>query len=135
VQFDPRDPAIAYAGTGAGLFESKDGAASWSNAGLAGWSIGTLLIDPQNTNTLYAEAAFSPDDDTNISKVFKSADGGATWNDLVSNARLLAIDPQDGRTIYALAGGSPPDLFKSTDGGLDTASAPWSFDAHVPFQR
>ena len=117
VRFDPRDPSIAYAGTGAGLFKSKDGAASWQNTGLSGWSIGSLLIDPQNTNTLYAQAVFSPDEDTDISKVFQSTDGGATWSDLVSDARLLAIDPQDGRTLYVLAGGSPPDLFKSTDAG------------------
>ncbi len=59
---DPQDPGIIYAGTGVGVFKSKDGGASWNNAGLNGFGVSALIIDPQTPTILYARAA-GPDVD------------------------------------------------------------------------
>src|SRR5206468_3734344 len=81
---DPQTPTTLYAGTGgSGVFKSTDGGASWSavNTGLpySGPSytphysyVPALAIDPQTPATLYAG--------TSGSGVFKSTDGGASWN-------------------------------------------------------
>ncbi len=120
IAIDPDDSTTVYAGTAIGVFKSTDRAATWSNSGLNGWKVNSLFIDPRNTSTLYAAADFTPDPDADtITKVFKSTDAGATWNDLVTGATLLAIDPQDTSTLYALAGGYPQGLYKSVDGGAN----------------
>jgi photosystem II stability/assembly factor-like uncharacterized protein len=108
-----------YAGTGndysapqgfLGMFKSTDSGASWLpiNNGLAGLfdirsSISALVIDPQNSNILYAG--------TTGGGVFKSSDGGANWcrfNDGLANldVRVLAVAPGNPNTLYAgTAGG------------------------------
>ena len=119
---DPQDPATVYAGTGVGVFKSKDGGTSWSNAGLTGWIVSSLVIDPHNAATIYAATVGHADEDVDTIKIFKSLDEGATWNEAGSGlpaaccVASLSIDPQDSRTLYAFAGG-PWKLFKSTDGG------------------
>ncbi len=90
---------------------------SWSNAGLIGWWVESLLINPKDPSVLYAGAEDVPDDDSDgITRVFKSTDGGASWNDIVPGVRLRAIDPQDTDTLYGVVG---LGLFKSTDGGAN----------------
>ncbi|HEY3743231.1 MAG TPA: hypothetical protein VGL53_25470 [Bryobacteraceae bacterium] len=76
---------------------------SWKNLGpgnIAGLAR-TLLFDPQNPGTMYT---------TGINGgVWKSVDGGATWNELgdflpVLVIGSLALAPQDSNTIYAGTG-------------------------------
>ena len=125
--FDPQDSNTIYTGTGAGVFKTYDGGASWSNAGLTGWSVAGLVIDPQNPSTLYAATGVYADDDSSSNKVYKSTDGGATWNEADSGLpaqgpcciQLLAITWQNTARLYALAGGPPRQLFTSTDGGAN----------------
>jgi photosystem II stability/assembly factor-like uncharacterized protein len=76
------------------------------------------VVDPQNPDTLYAAGAFG---DPGRDGVFKSSDGGASWNAINSGlparsgVHVLAIDPQNSRTVYAGSSGS--GVFKSVDGG------------------
>jgi hypothetical protein len=74
-----------------------------------------LVVDPQSSENLYV--AFQN------GGVFKSTDGGATWNAANSglspgnpfySAVALAIDPGSPRTVYTV---SFSGIFKSTDGG------------------
>jgi hypothetical protein len=117
IAFDPHDPSTIYIGSGSGVFKSIDGGSTWNNSGLTGWSIPKILLDPQNTATIYAQASFTRDEDTDpVKKIFRSDDGGTTWNDLVTGATLIAIDPQVSGTLYALAGGFLQGLFKSRMG-------------------
>ena len=157
VAVDPQDSNTLYAGTStAGVFKSTDGGASWSmaNRGLpkptsypnnllttftTSYSVGALAIDPQNPETIYA--GVNPNWDgplpsTPAPTLFKSTDGGASWNaansgltaDLVNydgshftanlNVYSLAINPQDSNTLYAAGNVSNSGgIFKSTDGG------------------
>ena len=47
-------PGTIYAGTQTGLFRSDDSGASWSSAGLVGFNVHQVAIDPVDPNTLYA---------------------------------------------------------------------------------
>jgi hypothetical protein len=125
ITFDPHDPSTQYVGSGTGLFKSIDGGTTWNNTGLIGWSIPKIFLDPQNTSTVYVQATYLPDRDAaTITKIFRSDDGGATWNDLVTGATLMAVDPQVSGTLYALVG---QGLFKSTDSG-----ASWTLITGLP---
>ena len=98
---DPVDPATFYAGSDVGVFKSTDSGMSWMNTGMV--AVG-LVIDPKNSATLYALAP--TDDDLIATRLFKSTDGGATWNEgfwFPPGSSMLTIDPQEG-TLYALAG-------------------------------
>jgi photosystem II stability/assembly factor-like uncharacterized protein len=122
---DPAHPSILYAGTGSnyvaprgfrGLFKSIDSGASWSaiNSGLAnlldtGASMTTIVIDPANSNILYAGSSGGG--------VFKSSDGGAHWSPFnvgLANldVRVLAVAPGSRHILYA---GTAGGVFKITD--------------------
>jgi photosystem II stability/assembly factor-like uncharacterized protein len=122
---DSADPKVLYAATegnyGAprgfrGLLKSTDSGASWSRAGngLAvlvdtGARMTALVIDPANSNTLYAAASGAG--------VFKSSDGGANWsrlNDGLANldVRTLIGAPGARHTLYA---GTSGGVFKLVD--------------------
>ena len=118
VAIDPQNSRTLYGMTGAGLFKSTDGGASWSAAkpGLpASVSASSLVIDPQNSGTMYAV--------TDVD-VFKSTDGGANWSALKAELPMptnqfyasdtVVIDPQDSNTLYA---STRTGVFKSVDGG------------------
>ena len=118
---DPADPATFYAGTGVGVFKSQDSGTSWMNTGMLAAG---LVIDHKNSATLYALAL--ENDSSIATRLFKSTDGGATWNDvfwLPPYSSMLTIDPQEG-TLYAVAGNPRHSLFKSTDGGANWSALP-----------
>lgn len=104
------DPDLVYAGTGAGIYKTINGGATWSATG-SGLLPLSLIIDPTNANILYA--GFNGD-------LQKTIDGGDTW---VSSANgidnplvfSLAIDPNNPEVVYAGTAGT--GAFKSIDGG------------------
>src|SRR6516164_9420682 len=51
---DPQNLGVIYLGADVGVFKSKDGGASWNNAGLNGFVVRALIIDPQHPTILYA---------------------------------------------------------------------------------
>lgn len=105
------DPSLIYAGTGAGIYKTTNGGATWSATGSDLLPL-SLIIDPKNSNILYA--GFNGD-------LQKTTDGGDTW---VSSANginnpfvfSLAIDPNNTSVLYAGTAGS--GAFKSVDGGI-----------------
>jgi uncharacterized protein (TIGR03437 family) len=140
---DPLNPSTLYAGTGAGVFKSANGGASWTaiNDGLPRIGpppanpslptfpapIGTLAVDPLNSATLYAGTANNSPQSACC--IFKSTNGGVNWtaagNGLTSttpsglaftpSVQVLAIAPSSASTLYA--GTAAGGVFKSTDGG------------------
>src|SRR5262245_23484446 len=88
------------------------GSNKWTSIGPFGGSIQSMAIDPQNPSTLYTGTS---------SGIFKSTDGGTSWNSIsdVIAAWTLAIDPGTPSTLYAGGVG----LFKSTDGGTNWNAA------------
>jgi photosystem II stability/assembly factor-like uncharacterized protein len=129
---DPQNPGIIYAGTDVGVFKSTDGGASWNNAGLNGFPVSALIIDPEQPTIIYAVTTLRPDGGPpavlwSTAGVFKSTDGGGSWNALPVCCPLkLAIDPQNTGTLYALdavlrVGSGAVVVSRSTDAG-----ASWS---------
>ncbi len=94
---------------------SIDGAANWSPsaAGVAAFGVSDIRVAPGDPSTVYAGAN---------SGVYKSTDGGASWQ-LTGTAgaavvptlvRAVAVDASNASIVYAASGGG---LYKSTDGG------------------
>jgi photosystem II stability/assembly factor-like uncharacterized protein len=133
---DPQNSSTLYAGTTAcfqasgaagyveggenlcyrpAVFKTTDGGMGWSNAS-SGLPldffefVDSLVIDPQNSGTLYAAVDHGG--------IFKSTDEGVSWANslMASGAKALAINPQDGSTLYAA---NWSGMVKSTNGGAD----------------
>jgi photosystem II stability/assembly factor-like uncharacterized protein len=107
----------AYAGSdvGDGVFGSRDGGRSWRHLGPPGVIyVQTLAVEPANPDVVYAGV---------IGKthgLYKSADGGATWQRLDAldrDVEAISLDPDDPSTVYVTSNGSGGGVFASTDGG------------------
>ncbi|MGH9485445.1 MAG: glycosyl hydrolase, partial [Terriglobales bacterium] len=151
----PSNPKVIYAGTGEcdirndaipgdGIYKSADGGKTWTYAGLRQThTTCSLIIDPQNPDTVYAASlgqVFVPNSEGGI---YKTTDGGATWTKLlnVPGAGAMQLIAQAGhpnvlfaamwqaqRMPWGLTDGGPGSgLYKSTDGG-----ATWSNLIHNP---
>ncbi len=115
----PTDPNILYVGTGeantagdsyegAGMYKSTDAGASWSHIGLPNsYHIGRVVIDPLRPDTIYA-AVLGRLFGTNPERgVYRSEDGGTTWNQLLyvndsTGCVDLVYDPVSGRILAAM---------------------------------
>lgn len=78
---DPQRPEVLYAGTTSGVFRSADGGRSWTKAGRLGHSVMVVVVDPAQTQVLYAVER----------ELSRSADGGSTWSSLDSPAGRLPV--------------------------------------------
>jgi len=108
---DPKNAQTAYAGTYNGAYKTTDGGSTWNpiNSGLP--AIGTatqvwaLAIDPVNAGTLYAGTEFIyPDGNSYGGGLFKTTDGGGTWNPVTlmnPSVSALAVDPVNPQNVYA----------------------------------
>ncbi len=104
---DPADPQTLYAaahtwvGTGAGLWKSTNGGASWAR------------ISPESDRVSVYSVAISPADGavwmSTQTEVFVSRDGGATWKSAgappINSIGRLVPDPDDPGRLYAAGGG------------------------------
>lgn len=83
---------------GIGLFKSTDGGSSWFPSGFGlPWGVNSIVADPLNAGTLYAAGPHNNGASSFQGfGVFKSGDGGASWNE------VWAI-PTPGTGIYPLA--------------------------------
>lgn len=91
-----------------GVYKSEDVGRTWTLAGPQIQEIqwGTLEIDSQNGNFLYASARGE--------ELYWSSDGGDNWSRLAQGCWVLAIDPDDGAVAYC---GGGKTIMKTTDGG------------------
>jgi photosystem II stability/assembly factor-like uncharacterized protein len=143
----PSDPNVVYVGsgetsirssfsTGNGMYKSTDAGKTWKHIGLEdSFQIGSVLVDPKNPDIVYA-AALGHGYAANTERgVFKSTNGGQTWQKvLYKNADTGAVDlsfGSDSRTIFAAlwqtrrppwsvyppSDGPGSGLYKSTDAG------------------
>jgi len=142
----PSDANVVYAGTGSacprgnvspgdGIYRSTDAGASWEKIGLpeAG-QIGSIVVHPEDANLVYAGALghiFGPNEERGV---YRSKDGGATWEQVLgagnrAGAFELSMDPHNPRVLFAalwqverkpwtlISGGEGSGLWRSTDGG------------------
>src|SRR5271157_997419 len=143
---DPQNPNVVWAGTGEanvrntvsfgnGIYKSTDGGGHWKRVGLEGtFQISRIEIDPHHPNTVIVAAMGNPWADSAERGVYRTTDGGATWQKVLYigpsvGIADLAMDPQNPQVLYAAAyrfrrtpwsylGGGPEDaIYKSFDQG------------------
>ena len=111
----PKDSRTLYAGTNRGLAKSADGGATWIGLDTGADWVGQLVIDPQDSNIVYAVVYT-----TSFVDVIKSTNGGASWKPssrwVTWGSVALTIDPVTPSTLYAVGGNGGGGIFKSTDG-------------------
>ncbi len=146
------DPRIIYVGSGEGLqrpdlsvgdgiYKSTDSGQSWQHLGLSeglhdAQQISAIIVDPHDSKRVFAAVLGHPYGPNAERGVFRSIDGGATWQNVLykdenTGAVDLAFDPSNAQTVYAVLWaarqapweigesfkGPGSGLFKSTDGG------------------
>ena len=142
----PSAPNVIYAGTGEacirgnvshgdGVYRSDDGGRTWRSLGLKDTRhIGRVRVDPRDAGTVYVAAlghAWGPNRERGV---FRSLDGGATWEHVLfrserAGAVDLSLDPGNPRVLFAAvwqaqrlpwgmtSGGPDSGLWRSDDGG------------------
>ena len=141
------DPNIVYVGMGEhavrgvmthhgdGMYKSTDAGKTWKKIGLdATHHIARVVVDPKNPNIVFVAAQGSLYSSSNDRGIYKSTDGGLTWNkvlyvddktgcaelsmDMNNPTILYAAMWEHGRTPWKVTSGGPGSgLYKSTDGG------------------
>jgi photosystem II stability/assembly factor-like uncharacterized protein len=140
------DPNVVYAGTGEacirgnishgdGVYKSLDAGKTWTNVGLRdSRAIAKILIHPTNPDIVYVAALGHPYGHNTERGVFRTTDGGKTWERVLykddkTGAMDIDFDPTNphilfaalweaGRTPWSLTSGGPGSgIYKSSDGG------------------
>ena len=159
----PSAPKTIYVGTGesdmrsdisqgSGVYKSTDGGKTWNFSGLRdSQQVARILVDPHDANRVYLAALGHPYGANAERGVFRSNDGGRTWQKVLgpnadTGAVDLAFEPGNANVIYAAlwqtrrppwsvyppSNGPGSGLYKSTDGGEHwTHVAGNGFPAHV----
>jgi len=146
VRIQQSNPQVVWAGTGEGnprnsmnlgmgIFRSADGGKTWEYRGLEETkTIHRILIDPLDSNTLYAGSMGDPFTPGPHRGLYKTTDGGATWQRILfSNHQAgiadLVMDPHNPQKLFAAlyehhrtpysftSGGPGSGLFVTYNGG------------------
>ncbi len=120
VRIDPGNKERVYAGTYRnGVYRTDNGGENWLQTGLPDQRVNDLVVDPDNSLVIYAGTGdYFSGYDGEICGIFKSVDGGASWNlsyDL-GDAQIYSVKmhPGNSSVIYA---GSSKGFHRSTDAG------------------
>ena len=140
------DPNVIYVGGGEktvrgnvshghGMWKSTDAGKTWKSLGMeSSYHIPRIRIHPKNPDLVYAAVMGNLYRDTEERGVYRSKDGGETWEKVLyvsdsAGAVDLIMDPTNPRILYAStwkirrtpyslsSGGEGSGLWKSTDGG------------------
>jgi photosystem II stability/assembly factor-like uncharacterized protein len=149
IALSPQNPEVIWVGTGeanifrssqagCGIYRSADGGRTWEHKGLADtYTIARIVVHPQNPDIVYVAASGHEWTDNAERGVFKTEDGGTTWQKILyindrTGAIDLVMDPSDSQTLYAatwqrirlkwndpriLPGYSASGIHKTIDGG------------------
>ena len=153
VALDPKNTKNVWVGTGEswtrnsvsignGIYKSTDGAETWTHVGLPNSErIANIIVSPASGDTVFAAVPGALWSDSADRGLYKTTDGGKTWNLSLKGANLstgcsdIAMDPTDPNKMFAAmwdfrrqgwtfrSGGEGPDkpsgsgLFRTADGG------------------
>src|SRR5438105_4608295 len=153
IALDPSNPKNVWVGSGEswtrnsvsigdGVYKSTDAGETWTHVGLPNSErISRIIVDPRSADTVYACVPGPLWSDSPERGLYKTTDGGKTWQQVFKGANLstgctdLAIDPTNPDIMFAAmwdfrrkgweyrSGGDSPTapsasgLFRSTDGG------------------
>jgi photosystem II stability/assembly factor-like uncharacterized protein len=119
VEIDPRNPETVWVGTGEawtrnsvsigdGIYRTTDGGDTWQNLGLRNSErIADVRIDPRSSDTVYACVTGRLWSDSLERGVYKTSDGGATWQQVLkapnasTGCASLSLDAQNPDVLYA----------------------------------
>jgi photosystem II stability/assembly factor-like uncharacterized protein len=139
VVIHPVNHDVMFAGSvSGGLWKTTNGGAWWEPVDdfMANLAISSIVFDPRDPSIMYAGTGegFFNSDGLRGAGIFKSTDGGVTWNHLPATGTYhfdyvnrLAISP-DGRVLLA---GTQTGVARSTDGGATfttNTSISWVLD-------
>lgn len=129
------NPSVVWVGTGEGnprnslnggdgLYKSLDGGKTWKKIGLEKTRhIHRIIIDPKNPNTVYVGAIGSPWGEHPERGVYKTTDGGITWE------KILFIDNKTGCGELVMDPSNPNKLFANM---WEHRRMPWTFTSGGP---
>jgi len=146
IAIDQSKPDVVFVGTGEsnmrntvsigdGLYKTADAGDNWVKVGLDSTEhIAKIIIDPKNPNNIYVAAPGPLWSDSKHRGVYKSTDGGNTWNKIFfinekTGCADIAVDPTNPDIVYATmwefrrfpyafnSGGNGSGMYKSLDGG------------------
>jgi len=124
------NPSVVWVGTGEGnprnslnggdgIYKSLDAGKTWKKMGLEKTRhIHRVIIDPKNTNTVYVAAIGSPWGEHPERGVFKTTDGGATWE------KVLFVDNKTGCAELVMDPSNPNKLIANM---WEHRRWPWTF--------
>ena len=141
----PSDPNVLYVGSGeanirgnvafgTGIFKSVDAGHHWQQVWKTHGQIGTMAIDPRNSDIAFAAVLGSPFGTGKERGVYRTVDGGRSWQQVLfvderTGASDVAFDPSNAHILYAgmwqsqrlpwtlTSGGPGSGLYRSADGG------------------
>ncbi|MDW8467515.1 MAG: hypothetical protein RML35_15565 [Chloroherpetonaceae bacterium] len=143
IRIHPKNPDLVYvAAIGhafgpnpeRGVFRSKDGGKTWEKILFVSNDVGAvdLILDPSNPRILYASTwrvrrtPYSFESGGEGSGLWKSTDGGDTWENISRNEGLpkgtlgiigIAVSPANPERVWAIIEAEEGGVFRSDDGG------------------
>ncbi len=143
LRIHPTDPNTLYAAilgdifkpdTNRGVFKTTDGGKNWEKVLFASDVAGAvdLVMDPKNPEILYAttwdlkRTPYSLESGGPSSKMYKTSDGGKTWEDLTTKEGFpkgllgimgIAVSPLNSNRLYAIIENENGGVYTSTNAG------------------
>jgi len=146
IAYNPQNPNEIYVGTGDpniggspetgnGIYKSIDGGLTWNHKGPSEVGIvSKILVHPTQPNIIYMASMGTPYFEDNNRGVYKSVDGGDTWEQMLflssqAGVSSLVLNPDNPDTLYAagwdrirnnqvsLISGIHSRIYRTYDGG------------------
>jgi hypothetical protein len=124
IEVNPHNPHTVFVGAAnGGVWKTMDAGGSWTplTDQLQSVSMGSLAIDPNDTNIIFAGTGELPGTVDSYAGygLLRSADGGTTWSDVgpssVAAYSRVVVNPNHSNIVYAAAGRSGGGVLRSSD--------------------